>query len=650
MSSFTYLFTPVKIGAVWIKNRILSTGHMTTYVDDYLPTDQLISYHKERAKGGTGLIVIEANAVHPSAIMTPKTISALDDEIIPHYQMLSDAVHPYGTKVFAQLFHPGREISPSGTAIPLAPSTVPSDRFRIMPKELEISEIQEIISGYGDAASRIQKGGLDGVEIVASHGYLISQFWSPRINYRTDSYGGSFENRMRFFKEVLASVRSRVGQDFPVGLRISVDDFVEEGLGFDDVLEIVKFIDREIGGVSYLGLTGGSSSTFLSSVFITPPAPIPPAHFASYAGQMRECISIPIFVNSRINDPVIAEKVLASGQADMVGMTRALICDPHMPNKALREEFSRIRLCIACNQACIGHMQNDQPISCIQNPVTGRELTYVDMPKATQRKNVVIVGGGPAGMKAAVIAAERGHKTTLLEKSDELGGQVKLARKIPGREEFGELIPNLKRELEHNRVDVHLNTEATKETIMQFNPDEIIIATGSTPYYPKIDGIDLPHVATTWEILEKKKFAGKRVIIADWKGEMAGVGTALYLKDENNEVEIISNCLYIGYGLQSYVRSTVLSQLYTKQVEMVCHYKLHKIEPHAVTFENIYNGDKIVRENVDTVILACGNIQQTELYLELKNEYQNVRLIGDSLLPRTVEEAILEGFELAAQI
>lgn len=650
MSNFKYLFTPKKIGDVWIKNRILSTGHMTTYVDNCLPTEQLINYHKERAKGGAGLIVIEANAVHSSALMTPKTIAATNDDIIPYYRMLADAVHPYDTKMFAQLFHPGREVSPSGNAIPVAPSTVPSDRFRIMPKELEIREIREIIKGYGDAAARVKSGGLDGVEIVSSHGYLISQFWSPRINFRKDQYGGSFENRMRFFQEVVESVRLKVGDDFPVGLRLSVDDFVKEGLNFDEVLEILVHIDRQIGGLSYFNLIGGGSATYASAVFIVPPAPIPPAHFASHAGIIREAVSIPIFVASRINDPVIAEKVLANGQADMVGMTRAMICDPHMPNKALRGEFNRIRLCIACNQACIGHMQNDEPISCIQNPVTGRETLYADMPKADSRKHIVIVGGGPSGMKAAVISAERGHQVTLLEKSGELGGQVKLARTIPGREEFGELIPNLKRELEHYRVNVQLNTEATKESILLMNADEIIIATGSTPYVPSIEGIHLPHVVTTWDILSRQKTAGKRVVIADWKGDMPGVGTAMYLHNQGCDVEIVTSCLYIGFGLQSYVRTAILSQLYSNHVGMTCNYKLFKIEPDSVTFENIYTGDTIVRENIDTVILACGNIQQIDLYRQLKDTVPNLHLIGDSLMPRTVEEAILEGFELAANI
>jgi 2,4-dienoyl-CoA reductase-like NADH-dependent reductase (Old Yellow Enzyme family)/thioredoxin reductase len=623
---------------------------MTTYVKNGLPTEQLLNYHKERAKGGAGLIVIEANAVHQSAFMTSDIIAAHTDDIIPYYQQLADTVHPYGTKMFVQLFHPGREVSPSGKAIPVAPSTVPSDRFRIMPRELEPEEIRDIIKGYGDTAERVKKGGLDGVEIVASHGYLINQFWSPRINLRKDEYGGSFPNRMRFLQEIMQAVRSKVGDEFPVGLRLSVDDFVKEGIGFEEVLEVLKYADQQIGGFSYFSLIGGSSATYASSIFIVPPAPIPPAHFAPHAGRIREAVSVPIFLTSRINDPVIAEKVLANGQADLVGMTRAMICDPHMPNKALRGEIQKIRLCIACNQACIGHMQKDEPISCIQNPVTGREAMYAEMPKAMKRKQIVIVGGGPAGMKAAVIASERGHKVTLVEKTDELGGQVKIARNIPGREEFGELVSNLKRELEALRVDVRLHTEATKEFILSLHPDEVILATGSTPYLPDIEGINLPHVVTSWDLLNRNKTAGKRVVVADWKGDMPGVGSALYLLNQGCDVEIFTSCVHIGFALQSYVRTLILTQLYLKDVGMHPNYKLAKIEPKAVVFENILTGQTIRRDNVDTVVLAYGTIQETSLYQQLKGAVPNLHMIGDCVTPRTVEEAILEGFELAAAL
>jgi pyruvate/2-oxoglutarate dehydrogenase complex dihydrolipoamide dehydrogenase (E3) component len=334
----------------------------------------------------------------------------------------------------------------------------------------------------------------------------------------------------------------------------------------------------------------------------------------------------------------------------MVGMTRAMICDPHMPNKALRGELERIRVCIGCNQACIGHMQQDIPISCLQNPVTGRELQYAEMPKAKKIKTIIIVGGGPAGMKAATISAERGHKVILLEKSNELGGQVKLARKIPGREEFGELISNLKRDLDYYRVEVRLNTEVTKEMILALNPDEVIIATGANPYIPHAKGMDLPHVVTAWDILSRQKEPGKKVVVADWKGDMTGVGVALYLKDLGCDVELVTSCYQVGHSIQEKVRTFTLTQLFLKEIEMTSQYKLSEVDAGSVTFSNIYTGQKLKKDNVDTVVLAYGLLQENDLFHQLKEQVPNIYRIGDSLIPRTVEEAILEGFELAASL
>lgn len=651
MATFNHLFTPKKIGSLWIKNRILSTGHMTSYVQDGIPTDRLIAYHKERAKGGAGLIIVEANAVHPTAFFTADTICAFKDEVIPYYKKLAEAVHSYGTKMFVQLFHPGREVFPSGTSVAVAPSAVPADRFRIIPKELEIDEIRDIIKGYADTAARVNTGGLDGVEIVASHGYLPSQFWSPRLNLRKDIYGGqTIENRLRFLKEIVESVRERVGSEFVVGLRLSVDDLEDEGAEYGEIQEILRYIDQQIGGLDYFNLTGGSSATYASSAFIVPPAPVPPAHFASHAAKIREQVSVPIFVAGRINDPVIAENVLANGQADMVGMTRAMICDPHMPNKALRGELERIRVCIGCDQACIGHMQMDIPISCLQNPVTGRELQYSVMPKAEKIKNIAVIGGGPAGMKAAVIAAERGHRVTLFERSDELGGQVKMARKVPGREEFGELVSNLKRDLDYYRVDVRLNTTVTKELILAMKPDEVILATGGKPYIPHVAGADLPHVVTAWDILTRRKEPGKKVVVADWKGDMTGVGVALYLKELGCNVELVTSCYQVGHSIQEKVRTFTLTQLFLKEIKMTAQYKLSKAGPNSVSFSNIYTGQELKRENIDTLVLAYGLLQENDLFHELKEHIPNIYRIGDSLIPRTVEEAVLEGFELAASL
>ena len=651
MDQFQFLFTPVKVGNLILPNRIMSTGHMTTLVEDRLPNDRLIAYHEERAKGGVGLIVMEANAVHSTAYFTADTLAAYTDEIIPYYRRLADAVHKYGTKMFVQLFHPGREVNEYGPpGFPgVAPSAVPTPRFKNMPKELEAEEIREIVEGYAAAARRVKEGGLDGVELVASHGYLFNQFWSPHTNLRDDEYGGDFAGRMRFTVEVIQSVRDAVGSDFVVGMRLSGDDLAEQGLTTEEILEICEYIEETVG-LDYFSVTAGHSSTESAAVFIAPPAPVEPGVIAPVAGEFKTRLKTPVFMNLRVNDPVIAEKILADGQADVVGMTRALICDPHMPNKASQGKMEAIRYCIGCNQACIGHMELGLPISCIQNPVTGRELQYAVLPKAQKAKKVMVVGGGPAGMKCAVIAAERGHDVHLYEKESELGGLVRTASKAPNRSEFGDLILNLQRELKLAGVHVHLNSPVDEAVVESVNPDVIVVAVGGEPYFPQISGIEQDNIYSVENVLNGRVDPGQRVVVYDWKGDWAGVGAAEYLADQGKEVEIVAGTHVIGEKLQKYLLDVYLGNLYTKRVKMTPHHRIQEINGRSIVFYNIFNYEPYVVDDVDGIVMATGYIQRTDLYYRLKKSGREIHRIGDCLAPRTAENAILEGFELAAKL
>ncbi|MBT4486383.1 MAG: oxidoreductase, partial [Rhodospirillaceae bacterium] len=369
------LFSSLDIRGHRFKNRIFSTGHMTVMLENGFPSDRMVAYHEARAAGGAGLIIVEAARAHPSGISSRPAILAFDDNCIPGYRRIAEACHGHGCKVFGQLAHPGREMSEAadGTfAVAHAPSPVPNERFHVMPREMPITMIGEIVEGFGAAAARMRRAGLDGIEVIAAHGYLLSQFLNPRTNHRSDDYG---KDRLLFVREILATVRRAVGNDMIVGMRISGDEMEHDGLEAGEIIEITANLAND-GLVDYLNVTAGSSSGLGGSVHIVPPMAVEHAYTAPLAGAIKARVDVPIFVAGRINQPQIAEQVLADGQADMCGMTRAMISDPQMPQKAQAGHFDDIRACIACNQACIGHMLRGFPISCIQHPETGRELEF----------------------------------------------------------------------------------------------------------------------------------------------------------------------------------------------------------------------------------------------------------------------------------
>ncbi|MCZ6637475.1 MAG: FAD-dependent oxidoreductase, partial [Alphaproteobacteria bacterium] len=435
---FEHLFSPHEIRGHEIRNRILSTAHQTILAEDGVPSDRMAAYHEARARGGVGLIVTESARPYSDDVSEGYYIDASNDACIAGYRKIAEAVHRHGAKVFGQLNHGGRiaHIHDGLRLVPHGPSAVPDHRFHCMPRIMSKAYIQDLVTAFAGGAVRLMEAGLDGVELTASHGMLMAQFLNPLTNHRSDEYGGSADNRYRFIGELIAAARAAIGEDKVLGVRLSAEELEPDGIDADGWLDICKRLNEE-DGLDYLNVTVGSMMGLGGSIHVVPPMAIEHAYTAPKAGAIKAVVDKSVFVAGRINTPQLAEQVLAAGQAHMCGMTRAMISDPEMPNKARAGRLDDIRACIGCNQACIGHYHQGVGISCIQHPISGRELTLGDTPKAAEQKTVIVAGGGPGGMKAAAVAAEMGHRVVLHEASARLGGQVLLAQTLPGRSEFG---------------------------------------------------------------------------------------------------------------------------------------------------------------------------------------------------------------------
>lgn len=645
-SAFPHLFAPLQIRGKRLKNRIMSSGHDTSMPTDNLVNEQLIAYHRARAEGGVGLIVLQVAGVHDSARYTSHVLMATDDACIDGYRRLAETCHAHGTVVLSQIFHPGREIMESADgllAVAYAPSAVPNERFRVMPRALDQDMIDEIIQGYADAARRLHQAGLDGVELVASHGYLPAQFINPRVNRRTDGYNGELEQRLRFIREILGAMRASTDADFIIGLRISADERDPEGLTEDESLAAVQMLQ---GQLDYVHIVAGTSASLGGAVHIVPPMAVEAAYLAREAGTFKAQLSIPLFVTGRINQPQEAEAIIAKGQADVCGMTRALICDPQMPNKSDSGRAEDVRACIACNQACIGHFHKGLPISCIQHPETGRELLYGQPKPSARGKRILVVGGGPAGMKAAAVAAQRGHHVTLYEASAQLGGQIQLAQLLPRRSEFGGASTNLQREMQLAGVEVVRNTRVDRALIERENPDHVIIATGAQPYWPNFErGGDL-QVVDAWQVLRDEVQLGRSVVVADWRCDWIGPGIAERLVRAGHQVQLAVNGTHCGESLPLYVRDQMAGELHKLAIPIIPYARLYGCDDSTVYLQHTASGEPMLLENVDSLVLCQGHQSVDDLGQQLKGLVPFQR-IGDCLAPRTVEEAIHEGLKVA---
>lgn len=619
------LFSPLRVGLVELPNRIVSTAHQTTLVHEHLPTDDFLAYHEARARGGTGLIVLEATAVHPSGLLTPHTLAGYRDEIVPALRRVAEAVHRHGTRLFVQLFHGGREQIASPPRPPaLAPSAIPTQRFHVEPRALSEAEIGELVAGYARAAELAAAAGLDGVEVSAAHGYLAAQFFTPELNRRGDAWAEG----PRFLLAVVDAVRAAAG-GIALGVRLSADSASARAVA-------PLLADR----VDYLSVALGDSSSYRGSTGIVPPPPVAENAIAKPAGAFR--VGPPLVGTSRVVDPIEADRLVDEGRLDAVGMTRALITDPDLPRKARDGRLADVLRCIGCN-ACIAHYHAGTPIACTQNPRTGRERTLPWPARSGTRRRVVVVGAGPAGLAAAAEAGAAGHDVVLLERGRRIGGQLALAGVASMHAELARsLRGNYERLLEAGDVDLRLEAEADPETVLALGPDAVVVATGARPYEPDVElgGIE---AVQAWTVLAGPPPRGRRVVVADWGGDAAGPACADVLTAAGNEVTLAVGSAGLGEGLHQYQRNLYAARLYRSGVRIEHHLELAGAEPGRVRLTNVFAPELETALPADLLVLSLGRVPERHLAEQLSAGGVEAHEAGDCASPRSAEEAVLEG-------
>ena len=651
---FPNLFSPLKLGTVEVKNRISFQPHLTNLAVGNLPSERQMYYWGERAKGGAGLIITEEMSVHPTDMAYEKLIDVYHPEVIPGFKKITDYVHQFDGKIFAQLNHNGQQGDGSISRLPVwAPSPMPDVLFRETPKEMEHEDIEEVASYFAKCAIHVREGGFDGIELQFGHSSLARQFLSPLTNFRSDEYGGSLENRMRAPLKFISAVRKAVGNDFTLGIRMCADEMIPGGLDLGQVQEICARFEAS-GLIDFMDL---SIATFYNLYLVEGSMHTPLGYTIPLAAGVRERVKIPVFCTGRINDPVMAEKVLANGQADMIGMCRGLICDPFLPKKARDGRMEDIRYCIACNQGCIGRIGMNKTLGCVQNPAVGREKEWGEgtLTKANVRKKVTVVGGGPGGMWAAKMAGRRGHSVTLYDRNEALGGQVRTAMKGTGRDEFGVIIRNEKDQVHKAGVKVNLGAEATAEQVLTEKPDVVIIATGSLPKEHPVGGADGPAVYNVWQVLDGQAELGAKVCLIDYDGHHRASATAEFMANLGKTVHVITSSLFVGAELGPtqdlyLTRQRLLQKGVTFTPDIAVMEVAGESGAKTVKGFNVYSNQWQEWGPFDTIVLAMGQRVDDSLYFSLKGKVAELYRIGDCVAPRKVDMAIWEGHRIGREI
>ena len=651
---YPHLFRPLELGFATLPNRILMGSMHTGHESRPGGLEKLAAFYAERARGGAALIATGGFSPNDAGNLGPHRAQVSVEKDSVEHQVIPRTVHEAGGRIVLQLLHSGRYgfheriVAPSALKSPINPHT---------PRELSAREIEQTIGDFANAAMLAREAGYDGVEVMGSEGYLITQFLALRTNQRADHWGGPLENRMRFATEIVRRVRAACGSDFIIVYRISALELVEGGLAPEEIVRVARAI--EAAGATILNTGIGWHEARIPTIAQA----VPRGAFAAATRRLKEAVAIPVVASNRINAPEVAEEILARGDADMVSLARAMLSDPEFANKARAGDRAGINICIACNQACLDHYFIGQPASCVVNPRAGRETKLVFSP-ARSKKRIAVVGGGPAGLSCAAHAAERGHSVTLYEKAAELGGQFNLAKVIPGKQEFAESIAYFAERLHRAGVTIFLNKEPTVEQLNTF--DEIIIATGVDPRTPPIPGIDGPNVASYVDVLTGRVVPGRNVAIIGMGG--IGFDVALYLLERGSRATLDPQAFAAHWGLSGKTaevkprhRITMLKRSHTpfghtlgrttgwvhraelarNGVRMMKGVEYRRIDPAGV---HITADGKDVLVEADTVIVCAGQDPRRPL--------AGTHVIGGAKEASELDakRAMLEGAELAAAL
>jgi len=654
--AFPNLFKPLDLRHKQLKNRVVFGAHTANMSETGLPSDRHLGYYRERALGGAAMIVVEPVPVHRTAVLTRGNFRHEDDSVIPHFRRITDACHEQGVVMINQLYHVGQHGDADNSFEPnWSPSGLPSYHDSHGSHAMTEAEIEEIIEAFAQAARRAKEAGFDGVELFAAYNALIDQFWTPWSNRRDDRWGGSFENRMRFSTEIIRRIRGQVGEDFIVGTAVSMEPNVEVALSLESLQEVIAYHD-ERALIDYVTCGTGSYFDFtrLMPTFIYPDKLGPP-----FAEGLKQVVKhARVQAESHIRTPENADYVIASGQADMVSIVRGQIADPHLANKAKEGRPEDIRPCISCNRNCWGRRFRDYWISCLINPSAGREFEWDGdrfTPAETPRR-VLVVGGGPAGLEAARVAASRGHQVTLVEASDQLGGQFRLAGLQPRRGQILDLLEWYRTQLEKLQVTVRYNAYMEASEIEAFGADTVVLATGALPsesgfqralpQQESLPGIERGNVWSVEEVMARSARPGKRVLLIDDGGNWRGCGTAWHLAEQGHKVTIVTWGHMVGRELERTSADIGLRQkLKQLGASFITESAVKEWHGDGATIVDLLDGSER-RLDCDALILATPPVSEDSLQAELAGSDLELHSIGDCIAPREANNAFFEGRRL----